>query len=265
MQAQVTSVAEEHVGSTLLVQDGTTLTVEDVEEFDADGGQLSVGGEVRSYVVVDDELIISAALGGVYAEGDEVLVYPLQVERVAYVLEAGAEEELPARVPHSLHDRLALGTRDEDGEMVEVEGAGEELVVRDVLALEPGNDAGYIANVRLNGGTVDVDVTQDPSVLSGPVEHGLGVEPSTVQLTVEDGPGKGRARVNHAVREVNDLTFRIKLGRDDGSNLTAPVGSPFVRVHWFAGYFGVVMGEPASEEQAGITGHVETSAPEMDT
>ena len=144
MEGVVTAVRDHLVGSTLISQSGTTLTVEDPDEF-GQAGELEIGGEIRTYTVnTAEEIIIASALVGTYAVDTPVRVYPHQTERIALVLEAGSDEELQAVVPHTLHDKLSAGTR-EDGEIVTCEVVGDELQVVDVKARSPRISGAFIA------------------------------------------------------------------------------------------------------------------------
>ena len=142
MEGVVTAVRDHLVGSVLLTQSGTTLTVEDPDEF-GEAGTLQIGDETENYTVVDDELILDSALSGTYAADDPVLVYPPQTERNALVLEAGSDEEVEAVVPHNLHALLSSGTRD-GGELVACEVVGDELQVVDVVARKPEIDGEFV-------------------------------------------------------------------------------------------------------------------------
>lgn len=148
VEGTVTSVTERPVGSTLdadYSSSATSITVGDVDEFNADGGTLQIGTEQITYTVdADGNLDLGSGLVASYLEGDPVLVYPLQTERVAYVLEPEGGEELEVRVPHALWDRVPEGVRSSEAEVIEAHYVGGELVMQDVIAKTPVVDATFI-------------------------------------------------------------------------------------------------------------------------
>lgn len=149
-EAVVSTVVERQAGSELgadVSAGASTLTLVDPDEFDADGGNLTIGTEVFSYFLDADTGVatLKTVLVNAYDEGEPVYVYPPFTERLAMVREAGSGEDLEARVPHGLYDKLATGTRDETNqELVECELRGTELVVADVIGLEPSVDSSYL-------------------------------------------------------------------------------------------------------------------------
>lgn len=151
----VTVVEEVRAGSELATATLTTdaqLTVDDGTDFAPEGGELTIGELAGvGYASADEEtgvIVLDAAIGVAFEEGEPVYVEPLTVERFAHVTAEEQEEPLLARVPHALYDRLPVGVREEtpEPELVRLERdeAGE-LIVADVLNREPLVDGSYIA------------------------------------------------------------------------------------------------------------------------
>lgn len=153
MDCRVTSVSEEPAGSELdaaISAGATVIPVVDSDDFEVEGGQLllddGTNAEILPYAYDEDaDEITVTPTENAYAAETPVSV-PGAVERWASVLEPDSEEELEARVPHALYDRLPLGVRQDDGEaeIVEVDYLDDELVVADVLFREPVVDGSYI-------------------------------------------------------------------------------------------------------------------------
>lgn len=179
MEGIVTTVIERQAASELSVAAAATDTAIAVvapDEFDADGGVLLVGdpngnNDICAYSIDTDTGVVTlkTPLANSYSDGDPVAVYPAFTERVAFFREAGSGEELEARVPHGLYDRIATGTRDEDSaELIECEMRGHELVVSDIVgrqlanyaeALDADNTVSTTA-VELGGPAVTLTVPQ---------------------------------------------------------------------------------------------------------
>jgi hypothetical protein len=149
-EGRVIAVAEETAGSELATaasSSATSITVVDGLDFDADeGGQLTINGVVMAYTVDDEDApapLTVPALAGSHAVESPVLIYPPVVERFASVMTPDADEELVARVPHALYERLDVGTRDDEDaatpspEVVLATLEDDEWVVSDVLDKSP--------------------------------------------------------------------------------------------------------------------------------
>ena len=185
LEATVISI-EEHVAQTELEAaasaGATTLEVADPDELDFDGGTLAIGEEIIPYSIDEDseEVILESPLEAAYPVEEPVAVYPASVERIAYVRGADDDEELEARVPHALFDRLDLGIRDEtdeSAELVLVALDDDEWVIADLLYQEPVIDGTFI----------------DPETLPEPppaeVTDGLAPVSSPTPTAIEGGPG----------------------------------------------------------------------------
>jgi hypothetical protein len=112
---RVISVDESVRGSSLaedvLVND-VQIVVESVDDFEEDGGVLTVNGVRYAYTTPDDAtLTIPVATQTLAAvEGDPVLIYPQPVARYAQVvLEDAPDVPIAALVPHALVGRIASG------------------------------------------------------------------------------------------------------------------------------------------------------------
>ena len=150
--ARVTNVVERTLGTELAADAAAAadeLEVLDPAELNLDGGTLQIGDEVHEYTVNGDDVVaLTDTLTAGFSEEEPVYVYPLTMERVAYVRAENEVEtdELTIRVPHSLWDRLADGIRADDrtAEVVEVDVRDGEPVIVDMLGVEPSVDGSYI-------------------------------------------------------------------------------------------------------------------------
>ena len=119
----------------------TVLLVEDPVDFSETGGTLTIGTQVINYSSMDDEagtLLLETPTTVAYDVAERVRVHPPSVVKEALVILDGADEAVTVRVPHSLHDRLADGTRDiSEYESVALELDGWEWVLVDILGEEP--------------------------------------------------------------------------------------------------------------------------------
>jgi hypothetical protein len=149
LRGRLAVVSEETVGSELSAAasaGATELEVEDLDEFDWEaGGYVALEDETVAYSVDRENSVLSvAALTADHAEGTRVDIVPLTIERLASVMVADQEEELVARVPHALYDRIPVGVR-ENGEVVEIAPDDEGgMVVTDVIGQEPTVDGMYL-------------------------------------------------------------------------------------------------------------------------
>lgn len=176
MDGRIVLVEERPFGSELtaaVVATDTVLLVEDATDFD-DSGTLQVGDEVVAYTLTDEdggELTLATPLADGHAAEDPVYIYPLTLERVAWLRVTEEDEELEARVPHSLYDRVAEGIRDDgEGESVEADYIGDELVLVDVLGKPPVIDGSY-----LSPGTVPGEaITDGDPPATSPTPTALG-------------------------------------------------------------------------------------------
>jgi hypothetical protein len=191
MQGRVVAVEEKLFGSELAVATTggeTTIFVEDALDFEEDGGQAqvyvdNVSGEIIQYSSADPDtgaLVLTAPIVGAFPAETELVLYPRVIERVAHVMfsdDAGAAEAVEARVPHWLYDRMEVGIRDEgttDGETVNVEYEGDELVITDMTGQEPLVDGRYL----------------EPGTVSGEaITDGLPPTTSPAIDAVRGGPG----------------------------------------------------------------------------
>lgn len=112
------------------------------------GTDAIIGTEIVSIVDVDDDAAVlhlaSPLLSG-YDEEAEVKVHPVIFEKVAHIIIEEEDEELIARVPFTMYDRLATGTREPGTEeVVAVDFDQDELVIEDALGLLPIVDGSVI-------------------------------------------------------------------------------------------------------------------------
>jgi len=182
MQGRVASVVENELGSELeadALAGATSLDLVSLEDFDWEGGQLEIGTEVIAYTIDEETeaLTLATPLAAGYSAEEQVFVYPRSIERLAYILADNQEEELEARVPHALFDRLPLGVREEGPEVVEAGQYDDELVVADVIGSPPVIDGSYIDPETL------------PPAIAEPDTDGLAPSVSPVPTSVGGGPG----------------------------------------------------------------------------
>lgn len=162
---RVIAVEVEVQGSQLSQQElvgATVLHVDDVTDFDEDGGQATVGPsgivydaqgqthvyapEVVTYTGIDEDastVILAAPLSATWAEETEVEVYPRAVTRYAHVeSEDEPDEVLVVRIPHNSLLQIPDGLRDPDArEAVAIEDQDGDWVVTDVLGRDPAIQA----------------------------------------------------------------------------------------------------------------------------
>lgn len=178
----VVSVAEVLAGDELLAATpagATTLVLGDAVDFPEGGGELQIAGDtVLAFTSADldtDTLHLAAPTTVAYEEGEQVLVLPLAVERLASVALDGDDESVEARVPHALFDHIAEGVRDPGTEeRVSLVLDGNEWVVSDLLGREPLVDGSYIDPTTMP--PVDVGPTAAPTTSPVPtVNAGSGV------------------------------------------------------------------------------------------
>lgn len=187
--ARVISVAERYFGSELSAAASATdgsIFVNDLTEFD-ESGQLQIGSEVFDYTAVDEdtgEITLDGTLASSYDEEEGVYIYPLTVERIAYLSISDEDEDIQARIPHSLYDKLPVGIRDTgETESVSVDYDGDELVVLDVLGKAPVVDAAYIDVTNLDTSGIEVDLTDgDPPASSPSLAAGVTGGPNYFAL-----------------------------------------------------------------------------------
>lgn len=182
----VVLVEEQIAGSELIATasiGASTITVDNPTDFTAEGGTLIIDPdgvpETKAWTTIDEVtgiITLSGTLASAHAIGDRVYPQPYQIERFANVALEDQEELLVARVPHSLYDRLPVGLRDEalsEMELVELQkGTDGELVVSDVLEVEPTIDGSFIDPVTLPPNPTD---GSPPSASPTPtVQGGIG-------------------------------------------------------------------------------------------
>jgi hypothetical protein len=168
LHGTVLAVTRELAGDALAAAATATdevLYLDDVSEFDEDGGQATVTDaeddsitETVTYSAVDSDgesVTLVDPLVNSYTVGSLVLLYPEQRDRYAYV-QPDDPDLLPvqARVPHALKATVPLGQRADEpetgdtdntpGEEVIVELQRDEWVVTDVLRQDPVIDGSYI-------------------------------------------------------------------------------------------------------------------------
>ncbi len=119
-QGKILEVSSENVGARLaaggLIGDDF-IQVDDVSDFDEEGGTLLVDDVTYNYSGVDTELnriILESILMEDHQNYDEqVFIYPLSEEKWATVDAPGNDDSLRVRVPHTLAATLEDGIREE--------------------------------------------------------------------------------------------------------------------------------------------------------
>jgi len=121
----------------------TLLTLDSVDDFPEDTGEVWIDEAVYTYTSVDRvalTMTIDPPLAADYPEGEseKVLNWPRQDSKWAMVEIQDADEPVSALVPYDLYDRIDDGVRDpEEQEDVLVEMRGGDLTVVDVRGQEP--------------------------------------------------------------------------------------------------------------------------------
>jgi hypothetical protein len=175
MIARVSAVKQRDVGSELAAARSAgddTLTLVDPGELDWEGGTLEIGAETIAYTVEEDGTIdLATPLANAYAIETPVYQSPRSPERTVFLIEEDQIEEVAARVPHGLHDRLPTGVRLDPAtaEAVEAEFRDGEMVAIDVFARRPTIDSAF------------VDAAYNESAVV------IGLDPLGVDYTALDG------------------------------------------------------------------------------
>lgn len=120
------------------------IFINDWSDFGETGTVVIDGGESAKYSALNEdtgELTLEAQLLNSYVAGVSVILSPRITERTAWVISTDSpqgDEQVPARVPHSLYHRIKVGVRGEGaGEIVELRFLGDTLVVADILGETP--------------------------------------------------------------------------------------------------------------------------------
>jgi hypothetical protein len=163
---RVSQVLERVRGSVLVVDAAaaaTTISLETVADFDDAGGTARIHDDtagttaIVTYDTLDDDLNtlhLTAGLAGSWtALTTAVDVNPAATDRIAAVVVDDAEAELDevdARVPYSLFDRLPVGVRtNNEREAVELADAITSWEIADVIGSTPVVDGSYIDTTTL--------------------------------------------------------------------------------------------------------------------
>jgi hypothetical protein len=143
--ARVTEVWVEPTGDVTLAAyaiAAVTLQLGDVSDFSDEGGRLAINGIIYTYltrdVTLDTVTLAPGGLSAAVADGDHVYIYPLSQEKWAHAQAEFEEDQVKARIPHSLADKFLPGVRDEDmQESVILNFESDGYVVRNIVAKEP--------------------------------------------------------------------------------------------------------------------------------
>lgn len=205
MYGRVTALTALVLGDELaadVLAGATTITVDDIADFDEDGGWARVGGEsgeLVEYATADDETGILALVDpivGAYSEGDRVDVWDPTISgdgavAIDYEADLSPDDDitgdpLQASVHHSLVPLLETGIREKGSEAVQLAWDGDDLHVVNVLGKLAEVESGYmgaplVTAFRATDGTVP---NASWTTLSWTVDD-LGASPFT-----------GRARVS---------------------------------------------------------------------
>lgn len=167
LEGTIVSVAEQPAATELTIgvaAGADTVVVLDPDELDLEGGTVRLTDdedtEVVAYLSVDEEtgeVALGDSLNAAYDAGATVAMEPVSLERFAYVLGLEQDEEVEARVPHALYDRLETGIRDPElePETLRIALEDDEYVVVDVLDREPSVDGSFIdPETTIPGGAI---------------------------------------------------------------------------------------------------------------
>lgn len=149
-QGVVQNVLVRRIGDVLAVDaaiGATTLTLVDAADFNEDGGQLSVDGELLTYDSCDDEtgiVTLSTVPTVAHTNGTEVFVEPASYEKTAVVSVSADEEPIEANVPYALWDRLPEGVRADVAEQVLLDEREDSFELVDVLGTEPVIEGSFV-------------------------------------------------------------------------------------------------------------------------
>jgi hypothetical protein len=172
------NVVERPVGTVLILGAAATETelfVSNPDDLDWEGGTLLIGEEQIVYTLdatIAGRVALASALAASYDEDTPVYDFPVSYERIAFFKEAGTEEELEARVPISMWDRVPLGSRDPDSEVAVANRYGGEFVLYDLSSVKPSiNLSGLLTE---EGGGTPSDGLAPPTSPTPTVRGGLG-------------------------------------------------------------------------------------------
>lgn len=224
-QGLIRSVQTTPLGS-LLAADAalaaTSVTVESILDFNETGGTLTLNGVSYAYLSADystNVITLATGLTGAAVTGDAVALVPGSVDTTALVEMTGADEAIPARVPHALADRIPEGIRlDGEEEAVQLEWVDGEFILTDVVGKVPVIDGDYI----------------DPATLPPNPTDGLPPA-SSPALTAQGNIGAVHLRwtpvANADPVKFNVHAYTTSGATLDGSNLVAvTAGSSFTYV-----------------------------------
>lgn len=166
-QGRVIEVSSINIGDELVKDqfiNDTVLYLDDVSEFDEDGGQVSIAGVVYSYTTIDDDsstlTLVAPGLTTDAADATDVLIYPLATEMVALVNVDEEDDAIYARIPMSMERQIVDRIRDpSEQESVEIELQGNEWVIVDIL--------GQADTTYQGGGAKTLDELDDVTAPAG--------------------------------------------------------------------------------------------------
>lgn len=230
VEGRITNVVERQVGTELSddVSAGSfDLVVENGYELDGNGGTLVIGDEEIVYTVdspEDGTVSLATALANDYLATEPVWLSPTTMERIAFVVGTDQQEELPARVPHALYDRIAVGIRNPEAglsEEVECEPQGGELIVTDLLGQAPVVDGSFLDDYTvaptavLDGIAPDHSPTPTVTGAIGAVAIGWSKisnhDPVTYEVHLSDTDGFTPSALTKVTETDGDLVFVRKL------------------------------------------------------
>lgn len=209
MDARISSVEERILGSSLVADTSIgagSIIVSDGTEFD-DSGTIQLGAEVMPYSSADENtgiITLIGTLASTHTADDPVYVYPLSQERVAYLVagdDPKDEEGMAARIPHALWDKIPVGIRDwtvGEGETVQADFLGDELVIMELTGQDPIVDASFI------------DVTTLP-----PTPSDGNPPASSPTPTVQGGVGFLAVKWD-AITNADQVTYDVHLSTSTG-------------------------------------------------
>lgn len=237
---RIVDVIEEQRGTTMRTAAGigvTTLEVDDPSsDFDEDGGELEIGGDVYTFISVDDDartIELASGLVAAVDDGDRVRVFPeIPVRYAICTIDDALEESdaVYARLPLFLHDRITTGKQTKRM-WAGLEQRQDEWWVTDLLGqtptfdpeLVPGGGDGHShdgtgTNSTIIGGVAEAGATVPVASGAQGLAAGDNAQ-STADNAIAIGPGDTTLTAANATAE-----GAIAIGSGDAI-VTGPVAS----------------------------------------
>lgn len=205
----------------------TVLQLVDTADFDEEGGKVRIGGEVVTYLAIDDEAATMTLAAGLAANADagdrvdswDIASNATAVDRIATVVFDGMNDGdgIDCVVAQHLRRQLPTGIRAGRGESVLIERDGDEWRVIDVL----GADS-----------TTEEKAWQDTFILTGTGDQSVGLTldpiPNSEHVYWEGLYQREQIDWNRVDQQVNLIGAALAAGDEVEVEYLYLTGQPFV-------------------------------------